>query len=398
MKWRDFKFGELAEIQPAVKLERGNIYPFIAMEMLEPKSRDITRSETRIWDGGGGSRFKNGDTIFARITPCLEHGKTAQISGLSEEVGFGSTEFLVFRNRPGISDPTFIYYLACSNIIREPAIKSMIGASGRQRAQRAVIEEIPLRVPALPIQQEIASVLSAYDDLIANNHRRIHLLEESARLLYKEWFVYLRFPGHEHVKINDGVPAGWEKKTAFDVMEILSGGTPKTAIADYWAGNILFFTPKDASKTIYVYKTEKRLTELGLKHCNSKLYPKDTIFITARGTVGNLNLAQVPMAMNQSCYALVARAPLTQYYLYFALSAIIEELKNRAVGSVFDAVIRDTFKLIPMTIPKKKLISDFTDTISPILGQVSNLLIQNSKLREACDLLLPRLMNGEIAV
>ena len=131
------------------------------------------------------------------------------------------------------------------------------------------------------------------------------MLEQSARLLYKEWFVRLRFPGHERVKIKDGVPEGWEKLSAFDAMDVQSGGTPKTGTMEYWNGKIPFFTPKDATSHVYVLKTEKTLTEKGLKSCNSKFYPKDTIFITARGTVGNVNLAQADMAMNQSCYALL---------------------------------------------------------------------------------------------
>ena len=257
-----------------------------------------------------------------------------------------------------------------------------------------------LRVPLLPLkkQDEVIDILSAYDDLIENNRRRVQLLEQAARLLYKEWFVHLRFPGHEHVKIKDGVPEGWEKKTAFDVMEVLSGGTPKTKIPEYWDGGIPFFTPKDAVDYAYVFETEKTITEEGLRNCNSRLYPKDSVFITARGTVGKINLAQTAMAMNQSCYALVARPPFNQHYLYFALVDAVEQFRSRAVGAVFDAIIRDTFKLIPFVVPDEKLIAMFTEYASQILNQIDNLSTQIRKLAHARDLLLPRLMNGDIAV
>lgn len=253
--------------------------------------------------------------------------------------------------------------------------------------------------PGVEIHNAIAGILSNYDDLIENNRRRIQLLEKSARLFYKEWFVHLRFPGHEHVKIIDGVPEGWEKSTAFEVMDILSGGTPKTSISEYWDGDIPFFTPKDTSDAPYVYETEKTLTKTGLEKCNSNLYKKDTIFITARGTVGKIKLAQVPMAMNQSCYALIAKDDdISQLFLYCSLVETIDQFKSRAVGAVFDAIIRDTFKLIPFVVPDKTIISEFTETIVPIFRQIDNLIKQNQKLQQARDILLPRLMNGEITV
>lgn len=179
-------------------------------------------------------------------------------------------------------------------------------------------------------------------------------------------------------------------------MDVLSGGTPKTSIPDYWDGDIPFFTPKDATDFAYVSSTEKTLTEDGLRSCNSKLYPKDTIFITARGTVGKINLAQTPMAMNQSCYALVAKPPHNQHYLYFALVDGVEQFRSRAVGAVFDAIIRDTFKMIPFLVPDEKIAVEFTEHSRPILRQIDVLSTEIRKLTQARDLLLPRLMNGEM--
>lgn len=262
--------------------------------------------------------------------------------------------------------------------------------------EKLALVEVPL--PPRSIQKRIASVLSAYDDLIENNRRRIHLLEQAARLLFREWFVYLKFPGHETVRVRDGVPEGWERSTVYEMADILSGGTPKTKEPGNWDGEIPFFTPKDFSDFPYVFSTEKTLTESGLKNCNSKMYPKDTVFITARGTVGKVNLAQVPMAMNQSCYALIAKPPIKQHYLYFALVSAVEHFRSRAVGSVFDAIIRETFKHIPIIVPDKNTLNNFLDFASPVLRQIDLLSNQIRNLAEARDLLLPRLMSGEIAV
>ena len=163
-----------------------------------------------------------------------------------------------------------------------------------------------------------------------------------------------------------------------------------------WRHSLLY--AKDSTNTPYVLETEKSISEQGLSKCNSNLYPKDTIFITARGTVGKLNLAQVPMAMNQSCYALVPKEPLTQYFLYCALYASINQFKSRAIGAVFDAIIRDTFKAIPFVMPTRNLIDDFTEIVTPNFKQIDNLIMKNHNLRTTRDLLLPRLVSGEIDV
>ena len=275
-----------------------------------------------------------------------------------------------------VLDKKFLYYLFNTREVRGQISGSATGTKVKHTAPERIYR-VKAYVPADVIEQRrIGMILSAYDDLIENNRRRIALLEQAARLLYREWFVHLRFPGHEHVKIIDGVPEGWERKTAFDAMDVLSGGTPKTSVSDYWNGDIPFFTPKDATEYAYAFATEKQLTKEGLRNCNSRLYPKDTVFITARGTVGRINLAQTAMAMNQSCYALVAKPPISQYFLYFALVDGVEQFRSRAVGSVFDAIIRETFKLIPFIVPDINIIQSFTDQVAPMIQQIDVLLTE----------------------
>ncbi len=287
----------------------------------------------------------------------------------------------------------YVYYLLITLPLRH--MNTDVAVPGLNRTN---VLRLPVNIDSPSTQDRIIEVLSAYDELIENNRRRIQLLEQAARLLYKEWFVRLRFPGHEHVKVVDGIPEGWVKKTAIEVMDVLSGGTPRTNNVAYWDGDIPFYTPKDSISYAYVFETEKSITEEGLKNCNSKLYGKDTIFITARGTVGKINLAQRPMAMNQSCYALIAKTPLNQHFMYFSLDEAIEQFRSRAVGAVFDAITVDTFKIIPFVIPSKNIIDLFTESVFPILSQIDILSHQKRNLTKARDLLLPRLMNGEIAI
>ena len=294
-------------------------------------------------------------------------------------------------------DKRFLYYLLNTRPVRGQISGSATGTKVRHTAPERIYR-VKVTVPTdVNQQRHIASILSAYDDLIENNRRRIQLLEQAARLLYKEWFVQLRFPGHERVKVKDGVPEGWERKTAFEVMDVLSGGTPKTNVPGYWGGDIPFFTPKDATDCLYTFSTERTLTEDGLRNCSSKLYPKDTVFITARGTVGKLTLAQTDMAVNQTCYALMAHPPLNQHFLYFALIEGVEQFRSRAVGAVFDAIIRDTFKQIPFLVPDEAVIRMFSKHVTPMIRQIDALSNEIRKLAQARDLLLPRLMSGDLS-
>ncbi|HFD32410.1 MAG TPA: restriction endonuclease subunit S [Gammaproteobacteria bacterium] len=333
------------------------------------------------------------DLIMAREAPA---GNVAIIK--SDEPHCLGQRTVHIRPNPELIDPDFLTYFLVAPRQQAALLKNQIGVHVGHVNMKD-IRKLPLEdLPPMEEQMKRAQIISKYDDLIENNKRRIELLEESARQLYKEWFVRFRFPGHEHVKIIDGVPDGWKKTTADQAIEILSGGTPKTKVPDYWNGDISFYTPKDSTNTVYVSDTEKTITSLGLEKCASKLYPKDTLFITARGTVGKLNLAQKPMAMNQSCYALVGKEPVNQIYLFFAMQAGIQQVKSRAVGAVFDAIIKDTFKVIPFVVPPERLIDEFTDYAEPILKQIDCLLSSTEKLTQARDILLPKLMSGEIAV
>lgn len=260
------------------------------------------------------------------------------------------------------------------------------------------LKEVVIDKPPLEIQHRIADILSAYDDLIENNQKQIKLLEEAAQRLYKEWFVDLRFPGHENTKIVDGVPEGWNICPFSSKVDIMSGGTPKTSIPDYYNGRIPFYTPKDSDGAFFAYKTQINITEGGLKNCNSRLYPPKTVIITARGTVGKTTILAVPMAMNQSCYALKMKENDAPYYLFFALNNEIKALQTMANGGVFNTIIGKTFDSINIQIPKDPLIYGFEETVRPFMEQIKNKLQANSKIVETRNRLLPKLMSGEVEV
>ena len=293
--------------------------------------------------------------------------------------------------------PKFIYYQLRSEHIGRWLEKVSIGATMPSLNTR-LLSGIEMVLPPIEIQKQIAGILSVYDDLIENNQKQIKLLEEAAQRLYKEWFVDLRFPGHENTKIVDGVPEGWNICPFSSKVDIMSGGTPKTSIPDYYNGRIPFYTPKDSDGAFFAYKTQINITEGGLKNCNSRLYPPKTVIITARGTVGKTTILAVPMAMNKSCYALKMKENDAPYYLFFALNNEIKALQTMANGGVFNTIIGKTFDSINIQIPKDPLIYGFEKTVRPFMEQIKNKLQANSKLVEARNRLLLKMMNGEVEV
>lgn len=300
--------------------------------------------------------------------------------------------------RPGEKiNPHFLAAIFNSTFGQNLVSGNLVGAA-QQHFNVTVAKELKLQLPSRILQDKIAAILSAYDDLIENNQRRIALLERMAEEIYREWFVRMRFPGHTQVKFEKGVPEGWEVKPSIEIFDVLSGGTPKTDVAIFWDGGIPFFTPKDASEHFYTLDTEKKITAKGLESCNSRLYRKNTIFITARGTVGKMALAYRDMAMNQSCYALLPQSRDKIFFYYLAMRNAISYIKGISKSGVFDNIIVDTFKVIPLLMPESRLIAIFNDKVEPIFRQVGCLLEANEHLVELRNKLLSRLISGTLSV
>lgn len=214
-EWSTMKASDFIEFNPRLSLKKGTLATKIAMDKLQPFTKRIDITEKALYSGG--AKFCNGDTILARITPCLENGKTAFVDILQEgEVGFGSTEFIVMRAKEGVSDPQFVYYVATSPFFRERAIQSMVGSSGRQRVQQSVIENLELSVPPLQIQKEIGSFLSEIDKKIAINNQINDNLLEQMEALYRSWFVdYRPFGGLK--------PESWKQSDIYALANIIYG-------------------------------------------------------------------------------------------------------------------------------------------------------------------------------
>jgi len=210
-EWVMKKLKDIADFNPRESLAKGVVAKKVAMDKLQPFCRDIPGYELEPFSGG--TKFRNGDTIMARITPCLENGKTAKVAVLDDgEVGFGSTEYIVFRAKDGI-DEDFIYYLVCSPLVREPAIKSMVGSSGRQRVQTDVVQNLEIMVPDYEEQKRISAILKSLDDKIAANTEVNKNLFEQVRALYKDRFIDL-------MPFGGSMPSDWHLGTVSEIIEL----------------------------------------------------------------------------------------------------------------------------------------------------------------------------------
>jgi len=409
-EWKEFKLGD------HIHIKHGYAFKGEYFKDQENTSILLTPGNFKIGGGFKDDKLKYYDGPIPKdyilkagdiIVTMTDLSKMADTLGYSAKIPNNKEKIYLHNQRIGLVeqlnndlDLEYLYWLMRFEPYQKFVAGSATGATVKHTSPSKIYAFKFYAPVKIDTQKKIAQILSAYDDLIENNLKRIKLLEEMAQMTYEEWFVRLKFPGHEHVAVDEetGLPLGWRKVKCFDIMEVLSGGTPKTINEKYWNGKIKFFTPKDATGGSYTNHTEKTITIEGLNNCNSKLYPKNTVFITARGTVGKLNLAAESMAMNQSCYALVGKDYVQQFFLFNSLKNIVGSFKSAANGGVFDTIVVDTFKYLPFVLPTKSLIEKFEDRVKPFYLNALNIQTQNQHLKEARDILLPRLMTGRIDV
>ena len=273
-------------------------------------------------------------------------------------------------------DSTFLYYLLKQSV---SVLQHNTHGSVFDTITRDTFDGITINLPPLATQQKIATILSSLDDKIELNNKINDNLEQQAQAIFKSF-------------LNNS-----SKLVKFtDVIDILGGGTPKTNNENYWNGDIPFFTPKDVGNP-YCLITEKTITKNGLENCNSKLYPVNTIFVTARGTVGKVCLAGLPMAMNQSCYALKGKDN-NQLLAYFYTLEVISSLKYKANGATFDAIVTRDFETETITVLSNTDSEKFTYIVESIYEQILFKQQENIRLTQLRDTLLPKLMSGEIEV
>ena len=283
---------------------------------------------------------------------------------------------IIRGNSHKIMNGYVLYYLQWR---KEYLLQLASAGATRNALTKAMIEQLELDLPPLDSQQQIVAILDSLQSKIQLNQKTNDNLQQQAAALFSS--LYDR--SNTEVRFTD-------------LIQILGGGTPKTGENTYWNGNIAFFTPKDVG-TPYTLITEKTISKEGLSHCNSRLYPVNTVFVTARGTVGKVGMSGVPMAMNQSCYALVGKET-HQLLVYFYTLKAVDRLKHKASGAVFDAITTRDFESEQIMKLSDDDATAFLRVAKPMFQEVLNNNIENLRLSTLRDSLLPKLMSGEIDV
>ena len=303
------------------------------------------------------------------------------------------------------ADQHFIYYLFNSKPVRQQIRGSASGTKIRHTAPSR-IADVKVSVPPLPVQRRIAGILSAYDELMENSQRRIRLLEAMARALYREWFVHFRFPGHEKLPrvaspLGD-IPQGWEVKPLSALCSRMeSGGTPKRKSPEYWAdGSIDWFKTGELWDG-FLFGSEEKITERGQRESNARIFEPGTILMAIYGspTVGRLGIVTRPSSCNQAALGLVADTnQISQTFLYFVLLLLRDHFNGLAQGAAQQNISKEKVANAVALVPPCSLVAVFDRFAEPTFNQIQTLQRQFQNLRRTRDLLLPRLLSGQVAL
>ena len=406
MSWDTVRFGDLYSAESRNGLTkpsrvRGSGYKMINMGELFANDRiyDIPMELVPLKDSEKvNSKVECGDLLFARQSLVLEGaGKCSIVMEVSPLTVFESHLIRVrLDNKRAL--PMFYYYYFKSPL---SPMKSIVSQCAQAGIRGSDLQELQVIFPPVEEQQRIVDVISAYDDLIENNQKQIKLLEEVAQRLYKEWFVDLRFPGHETTPITDGIPEGWVEKTMEDICDSIGGGTPSTKNDEYYRdGKIKWVTPTDITRknSLILLDTEKKITVEGLQHSSAKMVPPYTILMTSRASVGFFGLCKYEVCTNQGFISCVPYKENVRFFLLYNLMNRVDEIRGKASGSTFLEISKKNFRGLRIVLPTDSVLDEFTKLVFPMVRQMETLTKSIATLQEARDRLLPKLMNGEIEV
>lgn len=391
--WKEYRLGDVVDFNPKRTIKKGTKARKISMENLEIFSRDIHSFSYDFFKGG--SKFINGDSIIARITPCLENGKQAFISLLDkDEVAFGSTEFIVLRGIDGITDNRFVYYFMNTEDFRNTAVKSMVGSSGRQRVQNDFLKNLFIKLPNIECQQRIADILSLFDDKIEVNRKINENLEQQAQALFKSWFVdFEPFKDGKFVDSELGmIPEGWKVGNIYKYINVIYGAPYKSA---------LFNSEKNGLPLIRI----RDLKTFSPQFYTPEILP-NTEYINMGDVVAGMDAEFTPClwlgnkgVLNQRCCKFTAKEEgISNYYILYLTKPELEYVQSYKTGTTVSHLGKsdiDRFKVIN---PPLEIIKGFSLIVNSILKRKLRLSEEIINLTNLRDTLLPKLMSGEIEI
>lgn len=399
------RFGEFVDLNPKIKLKKGSSYPFVEMKDLEPSIRSVFSNYDKEFSGSG-SKFEFGDTLLARITPCLENGKTSQFKGHSSPA-WGSTEFIVLRGVPDKSDNSFIYYFSRSPEFRSHAIQNMVGSSGRQRVPNDAIENYECEFPPLSDQKAIAHILGTLDDKIELNRKMNETLEEIAKAIFKSWFVDFDpvrakmegrptglppeisdlFPD-EMVDSEIGeIPKGWSPSVAGDLFDCLDRKRIPLS------GNA---RAKRQGSIPYYGATGI------IDHIDDHIFDGTYLLIGEDGSVEKEDgtafsqYVSGQIWVNNHAHVLIGKGSISTEFLYLAFQFV--KVSPFVTGAVQLKISQTNLRSIPITSPPPETSERFQGIVAPMFERRLLLEKENICLADLRDTLLPKLISGELRI
>ena len=376
-EWRTIRAADFIDFNPRLSLKKGDIATKVAMDKLKPFTKKIPETEKAEFNGG--AKFCNGDTVMARITPCLENGKTAYVDMLDDgEIGFGSTEFIVMRAKTGISDPQFVYYTAINPVFRNVAIKSMVGSSGRQRVQQSVLEELELSVPDLDEQRRIGDFLARIDEKIALNDRINDNLADLLQTIYQERF------GNDILAVNQGV-----------LSDICSYSRDKVAVSEL---NVITYFSTENMLSGKAGSTEA--TSLPTTSQTTACHKGDTLISNIRPYFKKIVYCEDKCGCSTDVLCFTPSQPCYSAYLFSTLYAdkFFAFMVAGSKGTKMPRGDKQQIMTYPVLLPSEEELAGFNTIASPLLEQIYSNRAENKRLSILRDTLLPKLMSGEIDV
>lgn len=385
-EWRKKQLQEIAFLKPTENLKKGDIAPNIPMANIKEFQRDVVKID--YGEFRGGTKFRNGDTLLAKITPCLENGKTAFVNCLQEdEIGFGSTEFIVLRAKESI-DERFLYYLSISPEFRKQAISLMEGTSGRKRVNENALKISDFLIPDLEEQRKIANILSAIDDKIQINNQINQELEAMAKTLYDYWFVQFDFPDQNgkpykssggkmvyNPELKREIPEGWGVEKLKYFLTIKNGKDHKHLqdgkFAVYGSGGIM--------RTVADY-----------------LYSGESILFPRKGTLDNVMYVNEEFWTVDTMFYSEVNKNNSALYVFYSVKDIDFKKLNTGTGvpSMTSSILYD----LNIIVPEKNILEKFNTIVKQNYETIKLNSIQNQELIQLRDWLLPMLMNGQVKV
>ncbi len=397
-EWKEVKLGELIEIVNGFAFKSKNFLtektenslPVIKIKNVASGQVTLNDVQYHIYDIAHERFIVKRNDILIALTGNHPHALTQVVGEVSisklDEKALLNQRVAKIKPKSKILN-SFLYYFLKDDGTHEYLASQSAGSANQANISKKNIEGVPINLPSIPEQRAIASVLSGLDDKIDLLHRQNKTLEQMAETLFRQWFV-------------EEAEESWEEGELADILTMKGGTTPSTKVEEFWNGDIHWTSPRDITqlKGIYLFDTERKITEAGLAKVSSGLLPKGTLLMSSRAPVGVLAFAEVELAINQGYIAIIDNMGFSKEFIYLWLKTNMDYVRSYANGSTFLEIPKSVFKTLKIMIPDSVYLAKYQELLIPYFSKIRSNQIQISSLEKLRDTLLPKLMSGEVSV